>query len=82
MWVLVCLAPMLIPLGSAAGSFGFERWGVRVKVRASPVTYQVDLVPYATTVLRFGEGVRYVATGWPYVQVQVLEGALVLLRPW
>ncbi len=73
MWVLVCLAPMLIPLGSAAGSFGFERRGVRV--------YQVDLVPYATTVLRFGEGVRYVATGWPYVQVQVLEGALVLLRP-
>jgi hypothetical protein len=38
-------------------------------------------VPYGTTVLRFGEGVRYVATGWPYVQVQVLEGAIVLLRP-
>jgi hypothetical protein len=43
--------------------------------------YRIDLVPYGTTVLRFGEGVRYVATGWPYVQVQVLEGAIVLLRP-
>jgi len=43
--------------------------------------HRIDLVPYGTTVLRFAEGVRYVATGWPYVQVQVLEGAMVLLRP-
>lgn len=43
--------------------------------------YTVELVPYATTVLRFDGGVRYVATGWPFVQVQVLEGVMVLLRP-
>ncbi|WP_243027859.1 hypothetical protein [Thermus albus] len=43
--------------------------------------YRIELVPYATTVLRFGEEVRYVATGWPYVQVAVLEGTIVLVRP-
>lgn len=43
--------------------------------------HTVELVPYGTTVLRFDGGVRYVATGWPFVQVQVLEGVMVLLRP-
>ncbi|WP_240695386.1 hypothetical protein [Thermus caldilimi] len=70
LWVVV------LAIGSLAWAAG-GGW-VRPPMR---VTAKVELVPYGTTVLRFGEEVRYVATGWPYVQVAVLEGTLVLLRP-
>lgn len=56
-------------------------WGLVLLGLAWSRGYTVELVPYGTTVLRFDEGVRYVATGWPFVQVQVLEGTMVLLRP-
>lgn len=67
----------------ALGGLGFAGGGpAAVYPRGVPFgAREVVLVPYATTVLRFSDGVRYVATGWPYVQVGVLEGSLVLLRP-
>lgn len=76
MWRLGSLLVGVLLLGS---------WALGAKplwrVEARYYRYEVVLVPYATTVLRFSEGVRYVATGWPYVQVGVLEGSMVLLRP-
>lgn len=78
-WVL---AGFLLAGVLAAGDGGVLSGGSRVAwERPLHSWYRVKLVPYATTVLRFGEEIRYVATGWPYVQVSVLEGTLVLLRP-
>ena len=58
---------------------GFSRTGVQ---KSSAVrVYSVELVPYGTTVLRFRGLVVYVATGWPYVQVEVRDGNTVFLRP-